>query len=125
MNEHKFAFDSRETYLEYRRDWKARYAKLSEAIRTNKRWMIAYCQNYPKRQFNGIGFDSWHPRKFTPEESRFFFLDRENNKFYDAAFRDLQRTHGRCSLSLLAQRMMYELKAAKFEAGRQWELSKK
>lgn len=31
-----FEFNSRETYIAYRADWKARYKAISNAIRTNK-----------------------------------------------------------------------------------------
>ena len=43
-----FSFNSRETYLQYRAEWKARYAKATQDVRTSKEEVREASRNFMK-----------------------------------------------------------------------------
>jgi hypothetical protein len=90
-------FNSKETYLQYRTDWKRRYASLSQTIRDLK-----YC-----RKYSSFGTDRYLETKKTHETTWGFFPQ-------SLAWRHRQQ----------ASAMLEELKEAKAEAQRQYVESK-
>ena len=93
----EFEFNSRESYLEFRRWWKEEYKELSESIRRYKRELKNTCRKQAQA-WKDSGKTHWGPE---------YFVWKEEGNLRDAKEE--------------ARRMMAAIKAAKIEACRQME----
>lgn len=112
-----FPFNSRETYLLWRQEWKAKYAELSAAIRRRKKWEVVHGQNIHLPELRRV--------------SLYKILTKRTKEDWSLWHRELRAINEklpwrevRWSLQFVAYNMLANLKQAKAEAGRQREESK-
>lgn len=112
-----FTFNSRESYLAYRSEWKAKYAEISETIREKKWMQKEYSRACSKARIETEG--KWPEyynriRAILAANPRYVHLEQK------------YKNDGRwiAQLKKQATEMLEELKAAKQEAQRQYLASR-
>lgn len=107
----KFEFTSRDTYLQYRADWKARYAQATLDVRTSKDNVRAASRAFAKnyKTFSYLLHASGTP-EFRAHYDSWGELSRAENE--------------RMACRNAARELIEELQSAKIESARQFNLTR-
>ena len=125
-------FNTKEEYLQYRKDWKAEYKQLSQTIREykwmmkeyNRMWnkaMIAHGNPYALSWYDTRWYDTQVTGQFW---NYFHLLEKENEKYQIIRKRYEQGKKWIGYYQENATAILEELKEAKLEAQRQYLVSK-
>ena len=116
-------FNTKEEYLQYRKDWKEKYKELSQTIREYKWMMKEYDRMWNKAWIaHGDPYAlSWHDTRVGGRFWDYFhLLEKENEKYQIIRKRYLQGKKWIDYYQKEATAMLEELKIAKVEAQRQY-----
>ena len=120
-------FNTKEEYLQYRKDWKAEYKQLSQIIR-EKRWLQKEVSRVTNKAMVQLGFHNlpyWDTCDGLKSRNTLINLFLSENEKYQTLRKKYENDYKCVELySMQATQMLEELKESKQEAQRQYLASK-